>query len=412
MKKALIIARFEFMEKIRTKAFFIYMVLFPVIIVAVTIVPGMFAANDKKNDITSAIGILDLTGDYKDFFVEELDKYQIDNIYPKYLVINLSDTFNRDTLIRQSDSMVKKGMINGYLLIDQDSIPLLKFRTTQEKSPVDIYIFEEAFNKVRTKMELLKKGVKIRDIDHLLSGIQISKEIIPNNNVSQKNFETIYFSSVVFLMLLFMLILFSGGLLIRSLVEEKSNRIMEILLSSCTTNNLLSGKVIGLSMLGMFQLFIWSVIALILLGGNLLPTSIFNNAGYMLIYFILGYLFFTSIFVGVGSIVNSEQEAQHFTSYLSLIMIVPLVIAIKVIQYPDSLIVRILSFIPFTSPPVMLLRLNIATPPLWEIILTIIILTASIYLTIFISSKVFRIGVLSYGKRPGIKELYRWYKER
>ncbi|MDP4175201.1 MAG: ABC transporter permease, partial [Bacteroidota bacterium] len=110
--------------------------------------------------------------------------------------------------------------------------------------------------------------------------------------------------------------------------------------------------------------------------------------------------------------VNNEQEAQHFTNYISLIMTLPLIISLKVIENPDLIYIKILSFIPLTSPPVMILRLKIQTPPAWEIILTVFILLISIYVSIFLSSKIFKIGILSYGKLPKYRELLSWIKEK
>jgi ABC-2 type transport system permease protein len=131
----------------------------------------------------------------------------------------------------------------------------------------------------------------------------------------------------------------------------------------------------------------------------------------MLVYFILGFLFYTALFVGIGSIVTTEQEAQQITSYLSLLLVLPIALSASAIFNPDSLLVEILTYIPFTIPAIMLLKLNVTNVPVIEMSSTILIMIASIYITIFASAKIFRIGILSYGKRPGIKELISWIKE-
>jgi len=213
-------------------------------------------------------------------------------------------------------------------------------------------------------------------------------------------------------MLLLMMIIYSGQMLVRSLVEEKSNKLIEILISSCTPEQLLAGKILGLSALGLFQMFIWACIGIGLAGSSMIPASAFNNIFIMLVYFILGFLFYTALFVGIGSIVTTEQEAQQITSYLSLVLVLPIAISASAIFNPDSLLVEILSFIPLTIPAIMLLKINVVNVPTAEILSTIIIMVASIYITIFAASKIFRIGILSYGKRPGIKELISWIKEK
>jgi ABC-2 type transport system permease protein len=117
------------------------------------------------------------------------------------------------------------------------------------------------------------------------------------------------------------------------------------------------------------------------------------------------------LFVGIGSIVTTEQEAQQITSYLSLILVLPIALSAFAIANPNSVFVQVLSFIPLTIPAVMLLKINIINVPTVEIISTVLIMLVSIYVTIYAASKIFRIGILSYGKMPGIKELISWIRE-
>jgi ABC-2 type transport system permease protein len=237
-------------------------------------------------------------------------------------------------------------------------------------------------------------------------------KIEDNGKESSADFLTLFFSSFIFIMLLMMMILSTGNMLVRSLLEEKSNRLIEILVSSCTQKELLAGKVIALSGLGFTQIFIWSAIGLVSASTALVPLNVFDNILPMMIYFILGYVFYVSIFVGIGSVVSTEQEAQQITSYISIILTMPVIFSLTAIEYPGSLLVKILSFIPFTTASVMMLRVKIETIPLWEFITTILIMLISIYITILSSAKLFKIGILSYGKRPSVKELIGWIKEK
>ena len=159
-------------------------------------------------------------------------------------------------------------------------------------------------------------------------------------------------------------------------------------------------------------MFIWTCIGIALAGSSVIPASAFNNFFIMLVYFILGFLFYTALFVGIGSIVTTEQEAQQITSYLSLFLVLPIAISASAIFNPNSVLVEVLSFIPLTIPAIMLLKINVIDVPPIEILSTIIIMIASIYITILAASKIFRIGILSYGKKPGIKELISWIKEK
>jgi ABC-2 type transport system permease protein len=207
-----------------------------------------------------------------------------------------------------------------------------------------------------------------------------------------------------------MMIIYSGGMLVRSLLEEKSSRLMEILISSCTPDELITGKIFGLSALGLTQILIWALVSTTLVNSAVIPAEIFNNILLVLLYFLLGFIFYSSIFVGIGSVVTSEQEAQMITTYLSFILVFPVVFSISIFNNPNSPLISILSYIPLTLPSVMILRINVAPVSSIEIFLTIAIMLVSIYITIIVSSKIFRIGILSYGKRPSIKELISWLK--
>ena len=221
-----------------------------------------------------------------------------------------------------------------------------------------------------------------------------------------------FFSSFVFIILLMIMIMSSGGMLVRSLLEEKSNRLIEILVSSCTPTQLLTGKILGLSMLNLFQIIIWGLIGIALTGAATISPEIIENIGLDLVYFVLGFVFYTGIFVGLGATATTEQEAQQFNSYISMILILPIVFAISAIQNPNSEIVHVLSYFPLTTPSIMLLRLNISPVPLADILTTILILVVSIFISIYSSAKIFKIGILSYGKRPTIRELINWIKEK
>jgi ABC-2 type transport system permease protein len=249
------------------------------------------------------------------------------------------------------------------------------------------------------------------DPNFLDESINIKSEIINTEEDGlRKDFRLVFFSSIIMILLLMMMVIYSGQMLVRSLIEEKSNRLIEVLVSSCTPDELLAGKILGLSSLGLTQIFIWSLIAISLVGGAVVPPELFSNAGYMLIFFILGFLFYTTLFVGIGSIVNTEQEAQLMTTYLSILLMFPIVVALPVIQNPDSLIIKIFSYIPFTIPSVMLLRINIGDLPDIDIWISILLLMLSIILVIKISAKIFRIGALLHGSKPTVKEIISWLK--
>ncbi len=412
MKKAFIIAKWEFIEKVKTKTFLISLIVTPAIIIAFGLAPT-FLSNQQETT-TKALGIVDTSGLYYHAMKSNLDNFKLKDGQPEYILINLSGKGKDLSKLKQNaDEYALSGKLEGYLIILNGGTDSLQaeYRSKNSGNFKVLSDLNEAFNKARIELKLSSQGLNPALMSFVTKNIEIKPvKVQKGGKESSSDFLTVFFTSFIFIILLMMMIISSGGMLIRSLVEEKSNRLMEIIVSSCTSDELLTGKVLGLSFLGITQVFIWTMIGITLVGSSLIPMDTFTNIVPIFIYFILGFVFYTSIFVGFGSIVTTEQEAQQITSYLSLVLILPIVIAIPAMENPDSILVHILSYIPFTIPAVMILRFNIGPVSLIEIIITSLIMILSTYISIYISSRIFRIGILSYGKRPSFKELISWIK--
>ncbi len=412
MSKVMTIAKWELIEKLKSKEFLIGLILTPVIIVAFSVLPSLLA--DKEDDSVKAIGILDETGMYQKPLSAKLDKYKLPDGQPRYLTVNLhKENENPDTLRKRANMDISSKKIEGYIYIKQpakDTVTI-EFMNKAMGNFRDLRRFENSFNEVRREMIIREASIDTALAASLTEEIQLTSVKINEKGEEEKvDFQSQFFSSLVFVMMLFFIIMFTGGSLIRSLVEEKSNRLIEIIISSSKPMDLLLGKVLGLTALVLIQILTWSLIGIAFAGPALLIFASFQNILWVLLIFGLGFLFYVSIFVGVGSIVNTEQEAQQVTGYLSMILVIPIVILLPTIQDPDQMLVKVLSYIPLTTAPVMLVRLNIASVPLTDLLLAVLILMASSYFTIKISAKIFRIGILSYGKMPNLKELMKWLR--
>jgi ABC-2 type transport system permease protein len=369
----------------------------------------------KEDQRTKVIGLVDTSGIYFHHLTDELEQYKLDDNQPNYILLNLAN--NKKTLKQlktEADKNVTDNKIEGFLFILNGGTDSLEVEYRSEKlgSFKDVIHFEEKINKIRIQNELNARGIDPASVDFIQSGVDIEQiKIEKSGKEGKQNFLVVFFSAFIFIMLLMMMVIYSGQLLVRSLIEEKSNRLIEILISSCTSEQLLAGKILGLSALGLTQIIIWSLIGITLVGGAVIPPAAFDNILIMLVYFITGFIFYTTIFVGIGSIVTTEQEAQQMTTYISLILILPVVVAMPAIQNPESMMVKVMSYIPLTIPSIMLLRFKIAPVPLIDIGITLSIMFVSTIVTLKIAAKIFRIGILSYGKKPTIKELIQWSKE-
>ncbi len=411
MDKILAVAGWEFWGKVKTKTFFISLLLTPIIIILFSAGPSLLS--DYNSNSTKVIGIVDSTSFFYTGMKNILENYKLKDGQPAYVLLNLLS--NQGTNEIAADSLVLSNRIDGYLLIKGKNITsdLIEYRSKESASQLDLGRFQSAFNRV--KLGVLFPPVNINpDLINIYSEkTEITQSIINKTKSDNgSSFLSVFYRSFIYIILFVTMILSSGGMLIRSLVEEKSNRIIEILVSSCTSSQLLAGKVFGFTALGIAQVITWSIFGIILTTVLRLPAEIFHNLLPMFFYFVLGFIFYTAIFVGIGSIVNTEHEAQQITSYLSLALILPISISVPAIENPNSIFVQILSYIPFTIPSIMILKFNVESVSFSEIIISSFIMLISIFIVIKVSAKIFRIGILSFGIRPSLGEIMNWLKEK
>ncbi len=411
MNKALVVAKWEYLEKIKSKAFLIGLFLTPMIMVGMGILPSLLANGSDQE--TKVIGVIDRTGDLIAPLAERLQKFRLTNGQPNYLVqpIAVGSEVNLDEAIETANNKVLHDEIEGYCIIDADPLvdTLVEYRSRHVGDFRISNRIEESLRSVLTEKKLAQLGLDPQLLTRLSVPIDVRTVKLSKTGETEKgDFMTVFFSAYVFLMMLFFLILTSGQLLVRSMIEEKSNRIVEILVSSVSPTDLMMGKVLGLSGLGFTQIGFWGLIGLALTLQFSISMIPFAQALLLLIYFVLGYLFYSAIFIGIGSPLTTEQEAQQITSYLVLIVVLPIALALPAIQNPGATWIKVLSYIPLLTPTMMTLRIPIQVPSAWEIIITTLIMLASTYVAMVGAGRIFRIAILSTGKRPGLREIVRW----
>ena len=409
MKKTLAVARWEYIEKIKSKAFLISLFLMPMIMLAMGILPGVLAG--RADTESKVIGVIDQSGELFQPLAKTLDeRFKLPNGEPNYILLSIGTNGSADTLQTKklADSLVIANQIEGYLII----MPSYMTDTSVDYRTQNVGNFrvtERLTGTIRdlvVERKLRSKGLDPSLVKELTTPIELRTiKLSKSGKEEESGFEQTFLSAYLFMMMMFFLVTTSGQLLVRSMLEEKSNRIVEVLMSSCSARELMAGKIIGLSGLGLTQMGLWAIIGVaISLNFSVTLLSI-PSALILVVYFILGYLFYAAIFVAAGSPVSTEQGAQQLTSYITLILILPIVLAIPVMQNPNSMMAKVLSFIPLITPTMMAMRIPIQMPSSVEIIASMIILALSAFVAMWAAGKIFRTAILVYGKRPGIGEL-------
>jgi ABC-2 type transport system permease protein len=413
MRKILAVARWEYVEKVKSKAFIIGLFLTPVIMVGMGILPTIFASQEDAD--TKTIGIIDRTGDVAPLFMERLQlRYTLSSGRPNYVVkpIALGAGIPLEEAVEQADREALQGRIEGYVIVRgagrKDTVA--EYRSKSVGDFMLISRVEETLRTIFSEKRALEAGYDPAVVRDLRAQLEVKSVKLTEKGETEGDFLKTFFSAYVFMMMLFLLIVSSGQILVRSVIEEKSNRIIEVLVSSCTPTELMAGKVLGLSALGFTQIGFWSLMgiaATVQFGVDIVAPA---NAALLIVYFVLGYLLYAAIFIGVGSPVSTEQAAQQVTSYLVIILLIPLVMTLPAMRNPDAVWIKVLTYVPLLTPTMMALRIPISMPPLWEILVTIALLIVSIIAAMVAAGRIFRIAILMTGKTPSVKEIVRWIK--
>lgn len=412
--KAFQVAAWEFSEKIKSKAFIISLVIMPIIMILFGVLPGLLVSRPDAD--ATVVGIIDETDSIIGPLARRLDeKYKLPDGQPNYVIKNLSSQGVIEKKKMAANKMVTAGDITGYFYFPSSIFDSGKVEYRSENvSNIKIQErFSRTIEEVIVESRILKQGLDPSLIKKITADVNVkSIKVSEKGDEKETGFLETFFSGYIVIMMLLFLVMTSGQLLIRSVVEEKTNRVIEVLLSSCSARDLMVGKIFGLSGLGIVQMLIWGMIGFAVslkTGANIFTTM---NLMLSLVYFVLGYIFYSAIFVAAGSPVTTEQEAQQITTYVSLLLVFPMVIAMPVMQNANSVWIKVLSFIPLLTPTLMVLRISVQMPSLWEILSTIALLIISSIVMMWAAGKIFRVAVLSYGKRPTLPELFRWVREK
>jgi len=421
----LIIKR-EYLIRIKKKSFIILTVLMPFLFAALLFVPLWLA--QIKDSESKRIIVIDKTG-----------------LYAGHL--QSSDNYTFETSAQNTDQ-IRPEIGNSVFALVQitDNLsanPKAATIYSEKQVPMDLLMYLNSILNSVNKEDKLNQFASSNDIDK--EYIRSIKQIVESRNDISIN--TIRWDSageekktsaelattigMILVLFMYMFILTYGAMVMQGVIEEKSNRIVEIMISSVRPFDLMMGKIIGIGLTGFTQLFIWIVMIGIIIGskdiifpamGNvadtggllaiidLLPTINWTN---LLIFFILffigGYLIYAAIFAMFASAVDNPQDSQQFVMPITIIFIFALYAGIYSVNNPDGPLAFWCSMIPFTSPIVMMVRIP-AEIPLWETLVSLAILFISVIITIKIAAKIYRVGILMYGKKPDLKELYKWMK--
>jgi ABC-2 type transport system permease protein len=412
-KKTLTVAWWEFIERVKTKSFIIGLFLLPLIMAVFSAGPALLSDSLEESEAL-VIVVNDETGVVFDSLRAAYETAPtLANGTPKYDIRRHARMVHHAADPRASlDSLLLNGTVSATIYIPAGAIDShsVEYRALNVSDIEGISGFEEKISDIITRHRMTRAGLDPDVISQLDRWTEMRTVRVTEKGEKETGFLESFGLSYVFIILTMIMVLTSGQMLVRSMVEEKSNRIVEVLVSSCSPMDLMFGKILGMGMLAFAPIIVWALMGVTLLLVADIGNLPLENLWLMLVYFVLGFLLYSSLFVAFGCLTSTEQEAQQMTGYLSMLIMLPIVIAFIASQSPNNPILVFLTMIPFLTPQMMFIRLPIMTPPSWEIALSLGILVLSIIAITWAAAKIFRVGILLTGKRPGLDEILRWLR--
>lgn len=430
MNKILIIIQREFLKRVRTKGFIILTITMPFIMAALVFVPLWLSS--IENDEQQKVAVIDPTG-----------------VYAKALKASKSFDFSAQPVIteemRSEDSPYDAVVaISGDLVKNNGKVTIY----SHKEIPGNLLDYiQSKLNETVQKQKLEATG--IAGLDKIIDDVQrdVNMKTVKWSKEGDEQASSTYVAIIVggiFTLLIYIFVITYGGMVMQSVIEEKTNRIIELLVSSVKPFQLMMGKIIGVMLVGIAQMALWGVMLSIIMtvasvgfgvsqaqsiaAGQPMPSPTMNmsqdtqelltaivNLPYaeiglmFIIMFVGGYLLYSSFFAATGASINEQEDANQFVVPITMITLFGLYAAMYSIENTDGPLAFWASLFPLTSPIVMMIRIPFGVP-LWQELLSIALLYASAFLMIWIGGKIYRVGILMYGKKPSIKEIIKWMR--
>ena len=413
MRNVWLIARREYLERVRTKAFLVSVLLFPLILTLAFGVPAYFAshhtAGSKNIDVVAADPAMGAA------LVRAL---QTDAGMGQVQITLLAPSPDLRAML---DAAVDAHRISGYLWIpaQSDAQTTPEYVSASAGDLQSIAAMQGALRQAEMRTALQKNGLAPEQIEHLLAPVHI--DAVQRNNGKKSSAAGTYIASLVLMFLLYGSLMGQGFAVSRSIIEEKTSRVFEVMLAIVTPEQMLAGKLLGVGAVGLTQTAIWVLAGLLFsapglaaLGASgqfhlhLAPTAMLA----FLVCYVLGFFFYSALSATLGSMVSSEQELQQLNLLVTLPLILCIVFFNVVLSDPSGTLATVLSLLPPFAPLLMYLRIAVQTPPAWQIGLSLALMLGGVWAAVWLAARIYRVGVLMYGKRPTLPELLRWLQYR
>lgn len=434
MHKVWAVVRREFLERVRTRAFLLGTVLFPILMLGLTLLPVLL---ERRETAPKRIAVVDAsTGEAGPRVVDALAaaRRSGEGSPARYVVTHVPATgdgvLERDSLVARTGTEGEGERYDGVLLLTDAGVSSGKipYYGTNVGSPNDMRRLEAEVQTALRLERLRRAGIDPFTAMPALRPIDLETSKITAGKLTGESGGASFLLAYIMGFVLYFAMVLYGVQVMNAVVEEKSSRVAEVLVSSLTPFQMMLGKVLGVGAAGLLQLGVWGVTAMAvttyraplarlvgaspeMLSQMRVPDVRPDLLVVFLVFFVLGFLLFSSLYAAVAALCNSQQEAQQANTPVTLVIVAGFMAMFSLLNEPSGALARTLSMVPFLAPFVVPVRYSLAPIPLPELLLSVALTLLTMLAVVWLAGRIYRTGILMYGKRPTLRELARWVVE-
>lgn len=409
----------EYRERVQRRSFLIGTILGPLLMIGLMVVPILITETTTQS--TLRINVVDDTGELFPLLQKMLAD-TLESGEPRFVLTEgFSTEAEKDTLPPSLMRDIEEERTDIVLIIPADIYEGGEAQLHSKKvGDWDIMgEIRSSLTNTVTRVRLEAQGFDPDRIANLTSPVVMKTFKLDRGEAREGGFFDDFFRGLMFVMILYGTLIFYGQAIQRSIIEDKSSRIIEVLLSTTTPVRMMWGKILGVGFVGLTQYAIWGFFGVVIVTWAMGQGGTFGDVArqlsistflYFVLFFVLGYFIYSCLFASIGSMVSSDQDAQQLQMPVILLIVVALMMSFAIPKDPAGSISVVGSMIPFFAPIMMFMRINIYQPPAHEILLSVAIMLATIAFLVYLTARIFRVGILMYGKRPTLPEVMRWVR--
>jgi ABC-2 type transport system permease protein len=414
MNRLMTITRREYLERVRSKAFLVSTFLAPILVAGFMLAPSLLMERQRGKALR--IAVVDATGTLRGGVEEELRRQRVAG-EPRF-VVTPADGGDVEAARLAARRGVVDGRIDGYLYLPPDALETSRaeYFGKNVSNVMDLRLVEQSAENALLQHRLGQEGLDGARVKAVTRKLDL-RTVRLTASGEREDRGASFILALMLLTLLYMTVPMWGAAIMNGVIEEKSNRVVEVIVSSIPTSYLFAGKLLGVGGAGLTQVLVWVLTMAgfgaygAAAGGVPMPELSPLLMASFVVFFLLGYFLYGALYAGVGSAVNTPQEAQSLAFPVMMPLVLGFVFFPAVLGSPDSPFSVTLSLIPFFTPMLMFLRITAVTPPAWQIALSVGLTLATVVGVTWAASRVYRVGILMYGKRATFPEMLRWIRE-